>query len=232
MNRPVATLELYDTSQAPSGSPLLRLQMPILTRGASVLSFQLAYNPHTGTHDHRSPFYTDPSATVIVVILRVMAPSAEGTGTETVIFIMPVARLEQLVEQHAIVGTSLTWTQWGPSSTRVLTIPDSDVVPDWVLRSSIHGFYFAFATHGTVCVFNVNSAMASNIDYTKGWSVVDAKVDIWAFEDIVRSNVQCWQCSINISSSPLALTASWALLEENHLFVIPLVCPLSYHRDK
>lgn len=224
MNRSVATLELYDTSWASTGMPLLRLQMPVLTRGASVVSFQLAYNPHACVHDDRSPFHVDPSATIIVALLRVMAPSAEGTGTETVMFIMPVSRLERLIKHHAAAGASLTWIEWGPASTRVLSVSNFDSVPDWVLRSSIDGLNFAFATYKTVSVYTMNQAIACDMNPMEGWSMVDAPVDSWAFEDIIRSNLSCWRCSTRVPRVLLAPTLCSALLEENHLFVITQVC--------
>jgi hypothetical protein len=229
MNRPVAALELYDMSQASTGPPLLRLRLPALIRGASVLSFQLAYNPSACVHERRSPFYVDPAATIVVAVLRVMAPSAEGTGVETIIFIIPIPKLERLVEEHANRGTAMEWMEWGPSSTRAFTIPDCEYVPDWILRSSINGYNFAATTcDKSLLVFNMNPATASTIGRTKGWSAVDSQVDSWAFEDVIQSSLECWRCSTDISRLSPESIAAWAIIEDSHIVVMTLlVCAAS-----
>jgi hypothetical protein len=217
LNRPIALLEFCDARLPSTSPPILNLHMPVFLRGSSVLSCQLAFDPNAYTQHGGSTFNTDPAATIIVAILRVMPPSAEGTNAETIAFIIPAVKIQQLMDEYCTVGpASLLWREWGPSCTRVLAIPDYQI-PDWLWRQSVHGLHFAHSTGISVAMYTVNSFIGLDTSSPNGWCRVDSKVDSWAFEDIIDSHVKCWQCHIDMPY------ASYALLVDNHLVAMRMM---------
>jgi hypothetical protein len=205
MDRPTISLEVIDTFRVSDQRPLLKLQMPTLQRGASVLSMRFAFDRYVRDQDNDTPFYVDPRAQVIVILLRAMAPSAEGTGDETFGFIIPIPKLHQLIHSKVNANdTYISWESWGPSCASIVTLPDCVQISDWLIRQSVNGFHFAYCAHGIMHLFNVNpSISASGMQgphFINHWSPANAPIDSWVFEDIIRSEVKCWKRTIDLST--------------------------------